>query len=100
MPFRGWKGGYWNRTLTGRLRFLLSCLGKRCVVLGWGTFKGSFRLCESKNYGAHEVEVVNTKECSEYYGAHMITERMICAKSRNETSMKCLGDTGGEIYGL
>ena len=40
---------------------------------------------------------MNTKECSEYYGAHMTTERMICAKSRNDTSQKCLGDTGGKL---
>ena len=70
---------------------------KRCVVLGWGTFKGSYRSCSSKNYQIHEVELVGKQECREYYGEHMISDRMICAKSRNETSANCLGDTGGPL---
>jgi hypothetical protein len=41
------------------------------------------------------VDLVDREECREYYGSDMITERMICAKSKNETVVDCLGDTGG-----
>ena len=90
------KHGTWLTTVNPKLKFLSACLDKKCVVLGWGTFKGSHRSCTSKNYQTHEVELVDRKICGEYYGAYMITDRMICAKARNETTRNCLGDTGGK----
>ena len=70
-------------------------------MLGWGTFKQSYGSCNSEKYKAQEVNVVSRRECGEYYGENMITERIICAKAKNETLWECLGDTGGkacEIY--
>ncbi|XP_028392464.1 uncharacterized protein LOC114517021 [Dendronephthya gigantea] len=86
IPTARWTGGDYN--------FLKE---RKCAVLGWGTFKAPYNSCNSEKYKVHEVEVVSREECGAYYGHHMITKRIICAKAKDDTSWECLGDTGGPL---
>lgn len=69
----------------------------RCFVLGWGTYRGGLRTCGPKNYKVHEVEILERAQCEEYYGKHIMTERMLCIRPRSQGNRTCLGDTGGPL---
>lgn len=75
----------------------MSFPGRKCLILGWGTYKGSYRPCISQTYSFHEVDIVDQQKCADYYGTHMIKKGIICVKARNSTVQECLGDTGGIV---
>lgn len=64
-------------------------------MLGWGTYKGGLTTCGPSSFRAHEVEIIEKAECEGYYGNNTMTERMLCARPRDQKERSCIGDTGG-----
>ncbi|XP_053155607.1 complement factor D [Hemicordylus capensis] len=68
--------------------------GTRCEVAGWGFIKNTGKLPDRLQHV--ELPIISRSECNRriYYGGS-ITEKMMCAESKQKDS--CKGDSGGPL---